>query len=106
MARESGDASFLDRADALIADVHATLGADRRGKPLGRPDAPLAGGLRIGKVQDEGHPDGDGQCVLDQRRMIAACRRADVCHRRCRYMHYLTKWMARLRCACMPRALC
>ena len=71
MARESGDASFLDRADALIADVHATLGADRRGKPLGRPDAPLAGGLRIGKVHDESHPDGDGQCVPE--RACAAC---------------------------------
>jgi hypothetical protein len=60
LARESGDASYLDRADALIDDVHATLGRDRAGRPLGHTDAPLAGGLRIGKVADEDHPDGDG----------------------------------------------
>ena len=69
LARETGDAAFLARAEALVADVHATLGRDREGKPLGSAEAPLAGGLRIGKVDDEGHPDGDGQ-----------------------YMHYLTKW--------------
>ncbi len=60
LARESGDASYLDRADALIDDVHATLGRDRAGRLLGHADAPLAGGLRIGKVADEDHPDGDG----------------------------------------------
>ena len=69
LARETGDAAYLARAEALVADVHATLGRDRRGAPLGTADAPLSGGLRIGKVHDEGHPDGDGQ-----------------------YMHYLTKW--------------
>ncbi len=60
LARESGDASYLNRADELIDDVHATLGRDRAGRPLGHTDAPLAGGLRIGKVADEDHPDGDG----------------------------------------------
>lgn len=55
LALATRDASYLDRADALIEDVHATLGRDRSGAPLGRPDAPLAGGLRIGKVADEGH---------------------------------------------------
>ena len=69
LARETGDAAFLARAEALVADVHATLGRDRRGRPLGTPEALLAGGLRIGKVADERDPDGDGQ-----------------------YMHYLTKW--------------
>ena len=70
LARETGDAAFLERAEALVADVHDTLGRDRRGRPLGTPEAPLAGGLRIGKVHDEDHPDGDGQvstcisCVL------------------------------------------
>jgi hypothetical protein len=58
LARETGDARFLDRADALIRDVHDTLGRDRAGKPLGTPDAPLAGGLRIGKVADEGQARG------------------------------------------------
>jgi hypothetical protein len=37
------------------------LGKDRGGRPLGSPDAPLKGGLRIGKVSDEGSQDGDGQ---------------------------------------------
>jgi hypothetical protein len=61
LARETGDASFLDRADALIADVHDTLGRDRAGRPLGHADAPLAGGLRIGKVADESQARGRRQ---------------------------------------------
>lgn len=63
LARETGDVAYLERAEALIADVHDTLGRDRSGKPLGMPDAPLSGGLRIGKVAPEGDPDGDGACA-------------------------------------------
>eukprot|EP00611_Tribonema_gayanum_P007688 TRINITY_DN1711_c0_g1_i1.p1 TRINITY_DN1711_c0_g1~~TRINITY_DN1711_c0_g1_i1.p1 ORF type:complete len:396 (-),score=90.35 TRINITY_DN1711_c0_g1_i1:907-2094(-) len=65
---------FLDQADALIHDVHEVLGRERHlpYKRLGdaSDDHPLVGGLRIGKEDDEGAPDGDGQ-----------------------YFHYLTKWM-------------
>jgi hypothetical protein len=70
-----GDASrrFIEQADALIDDVHNTLGKTRDGKKrLGSSTdaSPLLGGLRIGKEDEEGLPDGDGQ-----------------------YFHYLTKWM-------------
>jgi len=70
---ETKDQIYLDQADALIKDVHDTLGKDRSLKErLGKStDArPLLGGLRIGKVDPEGTSDGDGQ-----------------------YFHYLTKWM-------------
>jgi len=69
---ETGNAQFLDRADALIRDVHDVLGKDRKGlKRLGNAtdDHPTRCGLRIGKVEEEGAEDGDGQ-----------------------YFHYLTKW--------------
>lgn len=88
LARETGDGRYLDQADALIHDVHETLGRERDGKkrlPHATDAEPLkgmhlslslitshcmyiTGGLRIGKVHAEGHPDGDGQ-----------------------YFHYLTK---------------
>jgi len=70
---ETGEKRYLDQADALIADVHDTLGKDRQGiKRLDNAtdEHPTKGGLRIGKVDPEGTPDGDGQ-----------------------YFHYLTKWM-------------
>jgi len=70
---ETGESKYLDAADALIDNVHNTLGKDRTGKHrLGNAtdQEPLKGGLRIGKVDPEGTPDGDGQ-----------------------YFHYLTKWM-------------
>jgi len=73
---ETGEEKYLDQADALIRDVHETLGKDRKLKNrLGSSDDehPLRGGLRIGKEHEEGHPDGDGQ-----------------------YFHYLTKWMLAL----------
>ena len=65
---------YLDMADALISDVHETLGRHRHGEHsrLGRAsdNSPLLGGLRIGKEAEEDEEDGDGQ-----------------------YFHYLTKWM-------------
>jgi hypothetical protein len=70
---ETGEQRFLQQAKALIEDVHNVLGKDRAGvSRLGdsTDDHPLRGGLRIGKKDEEGHPDGDGQ-----------------------YFHYLTKWM-------------
>jgi len=70
---ETGETNYLDRADALITDVHDTLGKERSGKSrLGNStdENPLLGGLRIGKVDPEGSRDGDGQ-----------------------YFHYVTKWM-------------
>lgn len=63
----------LAHAAALARTVHAVLGRTRDGtRRLPRATAadPLAGGLRIGKQDDEGAPDGDGQ-----------------------YHHYLTLWM-------------
>lgn len=65
--------TYLDQADALINEVHNVLGKTRNGsRRLGTStdEHPLRGGLRIGKVDPEGTPDGDGQ-----------------------YFHYLTKWM-------------
>jgi len=70
---ETGEIKYLDAADALIESVHNILGKDRSGKfRLGNAtdEEPLKAGLRIGKADPEGHPDGDGQ-----------------------YFHYLTKWM-------------
>jgi len=70
---ETGENRYLDQADCLIQNVHDTLGKDRQGKSrLGNAtnEQPLKGGLRIGKEDPEGTPDGDGQ-----------------------YFHYLTKWM-------------
>ena len=62
LAHETRDESFLWSADALIDDVHSTLGRSRDGRAvLGRPGAPLCNGLRIGKAAAEGAPDGDGQ---------------------------------------------
>ncbi|KAK9828757.1 hypothetical protein WJX72_001940 [[Myrmecia] bisecta] len=73
LANQTGARQYLDQADALIKDVHNTLGKDRSGtKRLDATtdDHPTRGGLRIGKPDPEGSPDGDGQ-----------------------YYHYLTKWM-------------
>jgi hypothetical protein len=70
---ETKEPMYLEQADALIKEVHDTLGKDRAlKKRLGNStdDRPLLGGLRIGKEDPEGTPDGDGQ-----------------------YFHYLTKWM-------------
>jgi len=70
---ETGQSHFLAQADALIKNVHDVLGKDRRGQRRlnsASDEHPLRGGLRIGKVDPEGEPDGDGQ-----------------------YFHYLTKWM-------------
>jgi hypothetical protein len=69
---ETGERRYLEMADQLITDVHNTLGRDRRGhrRLAGATDErPTLAGLRIGKVQEEGSRDGDGQ-----------------------YFHYLTKW--------------
>ncbi|MCO5587738.1 hypothetical protein L7F22_041690 [Adiantum nelumboides] len=68
-----GNPLYLDMADALIEDVHDTLGRHRDGQcrlDSATNDHPLLGGLRIGKEAEEGEDDGDGQ-----------------------YFHYLTKWM-------------
>jgi len=70
---ETGEKRYLDQADALIKDVHDVLGKDREGKKRlddATDEEPTKGGLRIGKIDPEGTPDGDGQ-----------------------YFHYLTKWM-------------
>lgn len=68
-----GNPLFLDMADALISDVHDTLGRHRDWRnrlDSATQDHPLRGGLRIGKQSEEDEEDGDGQ-----------------------YFHYLTKWM-------------
>ncbi|CAF0880954.1 unnamed protein product [Rotaria sordida] len=70
--RETNDIKYLEQADALINNVHDTLGYERNVKKrLGNAtdEYPTRGGLRIGKIEDEGSHDGDGQ-----------------------YFHYLTKW--------------
>jgi hypothetical protein len=80
---ETGDFKYLDAADSLIKNVHDVLGKDRSGRTrLGNAtdEEPLKGGLRIGKSDPEGMPDGDGQ-----------------------YFHYLTKWMFALNRMSMAR---
>lgn len=70
---QTGRGHFLQQAQRLIEEVHNTLGKERRGKRrLGSAtdERPTLGGLRIGKPDEEGEEDGDGQ-----------------------YFHYLTKWM-------------
>ncbi|KAH8921263.1 hypothetical protein BT69DRAFT_1196404, partial [Atractiella rhizophila] len=66
---------YISLASSLISTVHETLGMQRHlAHPLvaASPAHPLRGGLRIGKLEDEDDPggDGDGQ-----------------------YHHYLTLWM-------------
>lgn len=74
LAVETGKSHYLQQAAALIYAVHNTLGRERPGGRHcqwlgGASEAhPCAGGLRIGKIEPEGHSDGDGQ-----------------------YYHYLTK---------------
>ncbi|KAH6624264.1 hypothetical protein B0J18DRAFT_465501 [Chaetomium sp. MPI-SDFR-AT-0129] len=72
LARETGSTSYLTIAQRLAKTVHDVLGRTRDGKarlPRATDEEPLAGGLRIGKMEEKG-PDGDGQ-----------------------YHHYLTLWM-------------
>lgn len=104
LARETGLPHFIERADAVIDDVHNTLGRDRRGGLLAPAGPLLSNGLRIGKgmyserwcgvvthhpyffvllplsIADESGADCDGQ-----------------------YFHYLTKWMLALRQAVRGR---
>lgn len=74
-ARASNDRDksiYLTLASRLVETVHNVLGYNRAGtrRLHGATDTnPLGGGLRIGKMDDDG-PDGDGQ-----------------------YHHYLTLWM-------------
>ncbi|KAH9887135.1 hypothetical protein F4778DRAFT_786434 [Xylariomycetidae sp. FL2044] len=65
--------TYLDLAEQLAHAVHSILGRARDGSarlPDATDEEPLKGGLRIGKMDEEGGPDGDGQ-----------------------YHHYLTLWM-------------
>jgi hypothetical protein len=62
--RETNDMKYLEQADALVNNVHDVLGRERNGKKrLGTAtdEYPTRGGLRIGKVEDEGSHDGDGR---------------------------------------------
>lgn len=70
--KETSNSTYLELAKSLVRTVHDVLGYTRDGRsrlPGATDDAPLAGGLRIGKME-EGGMDGDGQ-----------------------YLHYLTLWM-------------
>lgn len=70
--KETSNPTYLELAKSLVRTVHDVLSYTRDGRsrlPGATDDAPLAGGLRIGKM-DEGGSDGDGQ-----------------------YHHYLTLWM-------------
>lgn len=51
------------QAGRLVQEVHDVLGRQRNGSARLGPatdEAPLLGGLRIGKADPEGPPDGDG----------------------------------------------
>ena len=68
----NGGGKYLTLAQRLVNNVHDILGRTRDGSarlPGATNEEPLGGGLRIGKMEEEG-PDGDGQ-----------------------YHHYLTLWM-------------
>lgn len=88
--RASGDVRFEELAEHLIAQVHHVLGKHRQDDPRhgwisGLEDAegakrPTAGGLRIGKAQNE-RPRGE---AYDERLEWS---------RDGQYFHYLTKWM-------------
>lgn len=70
--KETASLKYLQLAKRLIETTHAILGWSRNGQRRLRGATkakPLKGGLRIGKMTDNG-PDGDGQ-----------------------YHHYLTLWM-------------
>lgn len=88
--RARGDGAFLDRARALVEQVHEVLGAyaenDGRSGWLGGMDdrkhflSPTRSGLRIGKRLPERGPDE----AFDERREW---------DRDGQYFHYLTRWM-------------
>ncbi|KID97180.1 hypothetical protein MAJ_06790, partial [Metarhizium majus ARSEF 297] len=70
--KETSTVRYLNLATSLVYSVHNILGRTRDGSqrlPGATEDAPLTGGLRIGKMAESG-ADGDGQ-----------------------YHHYLTIWM-------------
>jgi len=88
--RRRPNRGFLDRARALIVQVHEVLGrhaaGERRGRPLGgrneanHADHPTRSGLRIGKPRPERGP---GQPCDDRLEW----------ERDGQYFHYLTRWM-------------
>jgi len=90
LSRANGDDIFLDRARALVEQVHEVLGAyaenDARSGWLGGMDdhehsrSPTRAGLRIGKKLPEREP---GE-AFDERREW---------DRDGQYFHYLTRWM-------------
>lgn len=55
------------QVDKLVHEVHDVLGRQRDGSARLGPatdEAPLLGGLRIGKADPEGTPDGDGASLV------------------------------------------
>lgn len=87
LAARTGDRRFLDRALALVDQVHRVLGSHRgddgREGPLGTPGHPTRGGLRIGKE-------------LPERRVDEPFDRALEWDRDGQYFHYATHWMSAL----------
>jgi len=83
----TGDRRFLDRALALVDQVHRVLGSHRgddgREGPLGTTGHPTRGGLRIGKK-------------LPERRADEPFDRALEWDRDGQYFHYATRWMKAL----------
>ncbi len=70
---ETKDVHYRTLAETLVNDTHAELAHKRHLNEWldgASEDHPTMAGLRIGKEEDEGRPDGDGQ-----------------------YFHYLTKWV-------------
>lgn len=87
LAAHTGDRRLLDRALALVDQVHRVLGSHRgddgRVGPLGTPEHPTRGGLRIGKK-------------LPERRADEPFDRALEWERDGQYFHYATHWMRAL----------
>ena len=89
------DPIFLQQALALVEQVHNVLGRHRDDSPksgwisgLDHDEAklhPTAGGLRIGKPQDECHADAEIDSSAEWQQDG-------------QYFHYLTKWMHALNC--------
>ncbi len=87
LAGHTGNRRFLDRALALVDQVHQVLGHHRgddgREGPLGSPGHPTRGGLRIGKKLPERRVDEPFDPDLEWERDG-------------QYFHYATRWMRAL----------
>lgn len=95
LACEKDRIDYLVAADKLIASVLNTLGRHRGSSVrLGKATQrhPTLGGLRIGKMHPEGHPDGDGQYYHYLTKMAFALNRMSIITKQ----HHYNDWAIEL----------